>query len=267
MLLILFIKMNNEILDKKDFKEVTGHIYVITNNTNNKKYVGQTRSHRLNKNKYRPFGFIGRFRDHINECNSNKKNYCKYLNNALIKYGYNNFKCELIIQCDIEELNKYEKYYIKEYNTLYPNGYNLTEGGKSFSYINTNNIEYIYKKINKKSFERSDKTKELISIRLKEHTSKEDIKNMLSKNAIKQHYINKFKLFDNVIINDITNLDKYIYVINNNKNNTKYVRVKINKIQTNFVGKYEDIEILKNRALDFVKELINRQCDQIAGNP
>ena len=84
---------------------------------------------------------------------------------------------------------------------------------------------------------------------------------------VSEFYIKVIKLFDNVIINDITNLDKYIYVINNNKNNTKYVRVKINKIQTNFVGKYEDIEILKNRALDFVKELVNKQCDQIAGNP
>ena len=71
--------MNTQILNKEDFNKVTGHIYVITNLINKYQYIGQTRSHRLNKNKYRPFGFMGRFKDHINECNTHKKNCCKYL--------------------------------------------------------------------------------------------------------------------------------------------------------------------------------------------
>jgi hypothetical protein len=256
--------MNNKILDKIDFKHITGQIYVITNIINNKKYIGQTRSHRLNKNKYRPFGYLGRFKDHINECNTHKKNSCKYLNNALIKYGQNNFKCELIIICDINELDNYEKYYIKQYDTLYPNGYNLTNGGQTFCYIN---IESVPIKVNKKSLKKTEETKTLISSRLKEYTNNDDVKCMLSENAIKQHYLNKLELFKNVFIDDLLNLEKYIYIISNNTNNTKFVRVKINNIKTNFVGKYEDIDTLKIRALNFIKELINRQCDQIAGNP
>jgi hypothetical protein len=259
--------MNNQILNKEDFNKVTGHIYIITNLINNHQYIGQTRSHRLNKNKYRPFGFIGRFKDHINECNTNKKNYCKYLNNSLIKYGYNNFKCELIIQCDLLELDKYEQLYIAQYNTLFPNGYNLTRGGKMFS--NIKDINLINEPINivKKSIKKTEYTKNLISHRLKEHTNKDDIKIMLVKNAVKQHYLNKFKIFEDVKINNLSNLNRFIYVINNNKTNTQYVRVKINNKSTNFIGKYDDIDILKKRALDFVKELINKRCNQIAGNP
>ena len=84
------------LLNKDEFYKVTGEIYKITNLINNKCYVGQTRSHRLNRDKYRPFGYIGRFKDHISKAtHTSKKSTCKYLNNALLKYGIENFKCEL----------------------------------------------------------------------------------------------------------------------------------------------------------------------------
>ena len=44
------------------------------------------------------------------------------------------------------------------------------------------------------------------------------------------------------------------------------MRIIINKIRTTFVGKYETIEQIKERARNFIKELIKWQCDQIAGN-
>ena len=121
----------NEILD--DDSKVIGHIYLITNTQTNKKYVGQTVSHRKNRNKYRPFGFEGRFKDHISEalCNTKKKQ-CNYLNNSIRQYGKEAFKVELITECSKSELDTMEEMYIKEYNTLYPNGYNLTIGGKVF---------------------------------------------------------------------------------------------------------------------------------------
>ena len=259
--------MNTQILNKEDFNKVTGHIYVITNLINKYQYIGQTRSHRLNKNKYRPFGFMGRFKDHINECNTHKKNCCKYLNNALIKYGYDNFNCELVIECDLFELDKYEKLYIIQYNTLFPNGYNLTSGGKCLSNIKDVNLSDVSFSIVKKSLKKTEYTKKIISNRLKEHTNRDEIKIKLVVNAQKQHYFNKFKLFENVKLNHLDDLNRYIYVINNNKTNTQYVRVKINNISTNFIGKYESIDILKKRALDFINELINKRCDQIAGNP
>lgn len=49
---------------------------------------------------------------------------------ALRKYGEENFKWEVIIQCSsLTECQEKEKYYIKKYNTISPYGYNLTEGG------------------------------------------------------------------------------------------------------------------------------------------
>ena len=58
-----------------DNSNVVGHIYKITNIKTNKIYIGQTLSHRKNRGKYRPFGYEGRFKDHLSEalCNSKKK--------------------------------------------------------------------------------------------------------------------------------------------------------------------------------------------------
>jgi group I intron endonuclease len=51
------------------------------------------------------------------------------LNRAYKKYGENYFKREIIEYCNIDELNDKEKLYIKQYNTKFPHGYNLTDGG------------------------------------------------------------------------------------------------------------------------------------------
>lgn len=125
-------------LDQKDF--IIGHIYIIRNLINNRVYIGQTVSHRLNKNKFRLFGYIGRFNDHISEAlNNKKKNQCTYLNSAIRKYGKNNFCVDIVEICSKDELDSKEIYYINKYNSIYPNGYNLTVGGKNFTnnkYVN-----------------------------------------------------------------------------------------------------------------------------------
>jgi group I intron endonuclease len=109
-------------------------IYKITNLTNGKIYVGQAVSHILNHKKYRPYGYEGRFRCHISEAFSSKKNQSHYLNNAIRKYGANDFVVELIECCEIENADERETYYIKELNSLYPNGYNLKNGGNVFTH-------------------------------------------------------------------------------------------------------------------------------------
>lgn len=44
--------------------------------------------------------------------------------------GQDKFKYEIIEECSsYDELFEKEKYYISLYNTRFPNGYNLTEGG------------------------------------------------------------------------------------------------------------------------------------------
>ena len=106
-------------------------IYKITYLTTSKKYIGQAVSHILNNNKYKPHGHQGRFRQHISEAFSKKKNQCHYLNNAIRKYGVEDFDVELIEYCDINKVDEREKYYIKKFNTLFPNGFNLKNGGSN----------------------------------------------------------------------------------------------------------------------------------------
>jgi len=120
--------------------DVKCHIYIIRNKIDNKTYIGQAVSHRLNKGKYRYFGYDGRFKDHISEAiNNTKKNQCTYLNNSIRKHGIKNFFVELIETCDKNNSDNREIYYIEKYKSIYPNGYNLTKGGKNF----INNIKII----------------------------------------------------------------------------------------------------------------------------
>jgi group I intron endonuclease len=61
------------------------------------------------------------------------------LNRAYKKYGDDYFKREIIECCDINELNDKEKLYIKQHNTKFPHGYNLTEGGEGMKGYKYNN--------------------------------------------------------------------------------------------------------------------------------
>ena len=122
----------DSLLEKEEAHKIIGEVYKITNLITNKMYIGQTRSHYLNNGKYRPFGHMGRFKKHLNEASRINVNCsCSYLNSTINKYGASNFKCELILTCDIIDLDYYEIKYISELDTKYPNGYNLTSGGRN----------------------------------------------------------------------------------------------------------------------------------------
>lgn len=93
-------------------------IYLRTNLANGKQYVGQTND----------------FKQREKEWKCNKKYAGYYINNARNKYGVENFKTDILKECQTqEELNQWEQYYIKELNTKVPNGYNLTDGGGGLS--------------------------------------------------------------------------------------------------------------------------------------
>jgi hypothetical protein len=125
-------KLSNKILDNPT--ERYCEIYKIINITSGKVYIGQAVSHILNHKKYRPYGHQGRFRCHISEAFSSKKNQSHYLNNAIRKYSVADFEIELLECCDISIADEREIYHIKENNSLYPNGYNLKNGGTSFNH-------------------------------------------------------------------------------------------------------------------------------------
>lgn len=116
-------------------EHVKGHIYLITNITNNKKYCGQARSHYINHNSWIEAGYLKRWQGHINEAFSTYKYESAKLNRAIRKYGIESFNVELILECHPNEIDQWEKHYIKEYDTL-KNGYNLTEGGRNASPTN-----------------------------------------------------------------------------------------------------------------------------------
>ena len=86
-------------------------IYKTTNIINNKIYIGQT--------------------------NGNKKNYIgsgKLLERAINCYGKENFKNEIILICEKDDVNYYEKELIKLFKSQDTNvGYNLSNGGEGVS--------------------------------------------------------------------------------------------------------------------------------------
>ena len=86
-------------------------IYLITNLFNFKKYVGMTK-----------FSLEERFSQHV------KRGFL--LTEAIKKYGEQKFSIELIeVVESAERAYELEIFYIREYNTKAPNGYNLTDGG------------------------------------------------------------------------------------------------------------------------------------------
>lgn len=247
----------NEILN--DNSKVLGHIYLITNTLTNKQYVGQTLSHRKNKNKYRPFGYQGRFKDHISEalCNTKKKQ-CTYLNNSIRQYGKEVFSVTLIVECTKEQLDMMEEKYIKEYNTLYPNGYNLTKGGKIFTELSpdiepTNPTNIPKKRGGCKFRDAETRAKMTESLKKVFGTSEARKEQMIRSQA--QHNRNKLDKFKGITV-DLDNLDQYIKVINK-EDGSKFIRVKVDNTITSFVGKYETIEELRDKAKEFLKSINN----------
>ena len=90
------------------------YIYKTVNLLNNKIYIGQ-RKLRKNKTPYND-GYMGSG---------------SYIKKSFLKYGIENFSKEVLkegIKCHTAA-NLYEIIFIKKYDTMIPNGYNLTIGG------------------------------------------------------------------------------------------------------------------------------------------
>lgn len=99
---------------------ITG-IYKITNIVTNKKYIGQS------------INIKRRWREEKTAAFSSKDlEYNSVLSKAIRKYGLNNFKFEVIEECEKEKLNERERYWIQYYNS-YLKGYNCNLGGSSVS--------------------------------------------------------------------------------------------------------------------------------------
>jgi predicted GIY-YIG superfamily endonuclease len=105
------------------------YIYLITNNVNNKVYVGKTED-----------SIEKRFAEH---CSDSKKDRCKNrpLYRAMNKYGCENFSVSLLEETDQPEIR--EEYWIEQKQS-YHNGYNATRGGDGKKYLDYDLIYTTY---------------------------------------------------------------------------------------------------------------------------
>jgi group I intron endonuclease len=195
-----------------------GNIYKISCNTTNKIYIGQAVSHILNHKRYRPYGCEGRFRCHISEAFSKKKNQSHYLNNSIRKYGVHDFVVELIESCELCIADEREIHYIKEFNSLFPNGYNLKNGGGTFTH--------------------SDESKKRLS------------------NGVMNYFKDKkYERFKDIKIID-EDIEKYIKPLK--KNNTQYGwYVYIDRKKADFGGVHISLDESRKNAIKFIEKLKN----------
>ena len=115
------------------------YIYRIKNKITNKSYIGESKKKDVK----------WRWSEHKKNIKNNKG--CPALRDAVIKYGIENFEFSVIIICFDDERFKYEKEYIKKYNTVVPNGYNITKGGEGGGFQGKKHTEQVKADIRNKS--------------------------------------------------------------------------------------------------------------------
>lgn len=93
-------------------------IYKIENKINHKIYIGQSKNPEQ------------RFKAHCSKI----KTYKSLINDAILKYGKENFSFEILGW--FEDYNEKEQYYINFYRSLIPYGYNIQRGGEEPPHFN-----------------------------------------------------------------------------------------------------------------------------------
>lgn len=113
-------------------------IYGIRNKIDGKIYIGKT-----------GMNFGDRWDSHRSLLNNNKHDN-PYLQNAWNKYGEDNFEFVVIEDCNVEELNEKEIYYIKYYRDL-DLSYNIHDGGDGGFMLGSHLSEETKRKIGEKN--------------------------------------------------------------------------------------------------------------------
>jgi len=112
-------------------------VYKVVNKINHMCYVGKT-TYSLGKRKI--------------EHNSNLLNPHTYFHKALRKYGADNFKWNIVAECNNSLiLNELEKFYIDYFKSILPNGYNLTYGGEGAIHCEATKKKLSFAKLGKKN--------------------------------------------------------------------------------------------------------------------
>ena len=98
---------------KFDFQEINMYVYKITNLINHKIYIGITNNYKKRWSNHR--------------CGNSSN---MIIGKAIKKYGVDNFHFEILYEgLTLDEANEMEIKLIKDFNSLTPNGYNISIGG------------------------------------------------------------------------------------------------------------------------------------------
>ncbi len=114
------------------------YIYRILNKITKKCYIGETKCKDVSR----------RWNQHKQTIEINKG--CPALRDAVKKYGIDNFEFSVLIICFDDDRFKYEIEYIKKYNSVAPNGYNLTNGGEGGGFQGKTHTEEVKNDIKNK---------------------------------------------------------------------------------------------------------------------
>ena len=111
------------------------YIYCYTNTTNGKQYIGQTNNLERRKKQH--------LQDSIHCHKGHEISHNLPFHAAIRKYGIEAFKFEILKTIDTEDwtiVNEIESNYIKKFDTMAPNGYNLQSQGKANPGLNKSKI-------------------------------------------------------------------------------------------------------------------------------
>ena len=145
-------------------------IYIRTNTINGKQYVGQTSNFKRRERDWKKLG----------TSYSNKE-----LNEDRSKYGLNVWNVKILDVVEDELADKTERYYIEEYNTLYPNGYNKYGGGiKGFTFQMEDEVKTKISKTLKGKSKMSEDGKKIVAEAARERFSKQVYQYTLEKELV-----------------------------------------------------------------------------------
>lgn len=106
---------------------MSGVIYQITCNATNLSYIGQATSLKYKQGKSYNYGASGRWSDHVSTSKTRNTPLCM----AIKLYGRDGFTIKVLEDGFLETLDEREAFYIKEYNTIHPNGYNVASHSRN----------------------------------------------------------------------------------------------------------------------------------------
>ncbi len=215
-----------------------GYIYKITNTVTNKVYIGQT----INDPDKRWIG-------HQKSIGTNRG--CPALKASMEKHGIDKFKFEVLIICFDSDLSKFEKEYIKKYESFGPKGYNLTHGGEEGGFF--------------KGCKHSPEETERIRVRWKIWFANPENRKKLSERTTKFYQNPENRKRHCEIMKRVANISKYNHIKGPLSEETKQkIRESVIKHYNNTKGtsSYQFSEDNRKKHSEAMTKAIGRKVDQ-----